>query len=238
MVSIGAPDYQGPQQWSDEATIFNQTLNTSIASATLGPVAVSQWLGLSCAITCNFSDVLLDVNYFADAAGTQLIVTRQYLLPFIVGPNLMTLPNLGPYVSFTFTTIAVRVPGVTVIIAGTNRVGPSYPSPSERPLIEIPTGVVPAGGAVAQDGIFFYGGPCHIYCNTAITAGSVALRILDIAGTALNIWLQPFPLATNTVWFGPLYVPPTHLQLRISNTSGAGVAAQAALVADAARTYS
>jgi hypothetical protein len=237
VVAIGAPDFQGAQQWSDEATLFNQTLNTSIASATLGPVPVSQWLGLAMAITCRFADVLLDVNYFADSAGTQLIVTRQMLLPFLVGPNLMTLPNLGPYASFTFTTVAVQTPGVSVIIAGTNRVGPSYPSPSERPIIEIPTTVVGAGAAIAQDGIFFYAGPAHVYVNTAITAGSVALRILDITGTALNIWLAVFPLPQNTVVFGPLYIPPTHIQLRISNTSGAGVAAQAAIVADAARAY-
>src|SRR5271156_3089535 len=216
MVAIGAPDFQSAQQWSDEATLFNQTLNTSIASATLGPVAVSQWLGVSLAVTCRFSDVLFDVNFFADAAGTQLIVTRQMLLPFIVGPNLMTLPNLGPYASFTFTTVAVQTPGVSVIISGTNRVGPSYPSPSERPLMEIATTTVNAGGAVAQDGIFFYGGPAHLYCNTAITAGSVALRILDITGAALNIFLAPFPLASNTVVLGPLYIPPTHLQIRIS----------------------
>lgn len=222
MALIGSPDYLELQQSND--TLINQAVTTiGAAVTTLGPFTASQWMGVAFSLATIGVDVQVTVSYFADDAATILLAQRSYgISAFNLTPNFWTAPVLGPYMTVGIQTNVGHAPACTLIAAGTQRIGPTFPVPNLEGLVEQPNLTLPAGVASIVDFSYLYAGPIHVSFNTLAATGHWELQWIDLTGTAHVLAQRVWSAAVQDTATAPIYVPPAHLQISVKNTTGAG----------------
>lgn len=232
MALVGSPDYQQLQQSND--TLVNQAVTTiGAAITTLGPFPVAQWLGIACSLATIGVDVQVTMTYFMDDAATIQIAQRTYgLSAFNISPSFWTSPVLGPYMTVGIQTAAGHAPACTLIAAGTQRIGPTFPVPNLEGLVEQFAMALPAGIATNIDFSFLYAGPVHVSFNTAAATGNWTIQWQDLTGTGHILAQRVWSAAPQDTLIGPLYVPPAHLFVSVKNTTGAASTGNLFIVPD------
>lgn len=165
-------NYDSGVLYSDTGTIPNPTF-------TVGPFDVSRYAYLGGREQSTGGFIKVTINWWQDAAATVLAGSRSYNLTQSTNtpnPAQIRFPNLGPFVTLTYTKLGGSVATHLASIFATNRVYAYEFTPQTPVLIEAVGGTVGAGGLEQFFPASYYAGPIRIW--------------LDVNGTGLGWTLQ------------------------------------------------
>lgn len=213
----GYGDWQRVNNY-DTAPIFSN--NVAIVGAELkSPIVdVSRFAYLAGLVSSgNSNNFRLEITWFADAAGTIALGTREMSFDIaMVNPAQLRLPNLGPFAQLVFVPFGPAMLPDCVIIA-TNRDHPLELIPTRSVLTSQQSINIAATSNLFIAGDDYYSGPARLWLTFTTIVG-VQIRSLDrINSYELVYQHDNVPALTNLI--DTVIIPPGAWQLVLTNSA-------------------
>lgn len=177
---LGYDDDQPQTAWDDAQLWWSN--NAQVAGAiNEGPVDCSRWgYTIVSAITAAAQGALTFTWFSAQSGGVQLAQRTIMLDQNTLNPTQMVIPNMGPWVSGTFTPQnPVQVWTPTIYALFTNRARPAQAYAQGPFVCNFGTGNIPANGAVTEYLTDIFAGGADLFVDSGNTAITVEVKFLD-----------------------------------------------------------
>ena len=202
----------------DSPVLFSENFASHPGNAATPVLDVSRYAYIGGTDAVFTLDVQLSFSWWMDAAGTIAAGTRIFqMTPNIANPAQYRLPNLGPFVTITYTPLTAGTWQHTCELIGTNRQHPLEFIPTQWRILYSNAVSIPASGSETLYPTDFYAGPMAVFTNTTQVC-AVSLQAENTSGTWERLEALTTVVSTNalTTWVAP----PGAWRIQVVNTSG------------------
>lgn len=218
----GYTDEQRVDNW-DEGLIWSQNTTVGAGPYTSTVQDVSRYAYLGGVIGVGSSDASVSIIWYEDQAATIVLASRKFVLSHLI-TNLAQprLPNLGPFVQITVTSLVGANFSLLAKLFGTNRVHPLEFIPINPVIMSQQSAAIGASATVITYPIDYYAGPAQLVLEANVSIQPIA-QFLDLSGNWDSFWVVP-PIAASVWTPYTLVIPPNAWRLEVANqTAGAGL---------------
>lgn len=205
----------------DTAPIFISALFNTAPTQTMTIQDVSRFAYLGGRDLSQTQPSTVTLQWFSDVASSSLLGNRTFQLsPLIQDAAQYRLPNLGPFVTASWSTLTGANLNHTVTLIGTNRSHPLEFIPTNPILLDDQGASLAANQTVTLYPQDYYAGPLAMYFAPSV-ASDLALEILNASNVWDTFWSQPgaTPVAGGSILDTSTVTPAGAWRVQIINTT-------------------